>query len=92
MGSRMDLQEHEAEVDRNFDYFQGIVADLMTEHAGQYALLRHQEIVSYAKTAVEAITEGYRRFPDGLFSIQEVTTKPLDFGFYSHVGNLGPST
>ncbi|MDX2143687.1 MAG: hypothetical protein SFV19_10055 [Rhodospirillaceae bacterium] len=85
----MNIQEHEAEVDRNFDYFQGVVASLMAEHAGQHALLRHQQVDSFYDTSVAALIEGYKKFPDGLFSIQKVTVTPIDLGFYSHVGSLG---
>ena len=77
----------ENEVDQNFQYFQGIVADLMLSHAGQHAIIRHQEIVGYAVSATDAVTEGYRRFSDGLFSVQLITQTPLDLGFYSHAGS-----
>lgn len=79
----------EAEVDRNFEAFQKVVGSLMSIHAGKHAVLRHGEIVAYSKTAAQALTEGYRRFPDGLFSVQEVADKPLDLGFYSHVASVG---
>ena len=38
----------------------------------------------YAKS-IEAYRAGLERFPDRVFSIQEVTDEPIDLGFFSHV-------
>ena len=77
----------EKEVDANFDYFQGIVGSIIDKHAGQYALIRAQKIVTYASSAGDAATEGYKRYPDEMFSVQLVTQEPLDLGFYSHAAS-----
>lgn len=79
--------DHDFEVDRNFQAFQQIVGGLMATHAGQFAVLRQGAVDAYFKTAGEALIAAYRKFPDGLFSVQEVADRPLDLGFYSHVAN-----
>lgn len=79
----------DAEIDRNFDFFQSVVSNLLKDHAGQHAILRGQNIVSFHPSSVAALTAAYEKFPDGLFSVQEVTVTPLDLGFYSHVASIG---
>jgi hypothetical protein len=84
----MSQQDHETEVDLNFNYFQSIVTNLMAEHAGQHVVLRHQRVDSFYDSPATAFVEGYKKFPDGLFSVQKVTTTPIDLGFYSHVAGI----
>jgi len=80
-------QSHEVEIDQNYEAFQKVVGSLMPTHAGQFAVLRRQVVVDYYKTAGEALIAAYQKYPDGLFSVQEVADRPLDLGFYSHVAN-----
>jgi hypothetical protein len=75
-----------SEVDMNFDYFERNLAKLLPDHAGQYALLRHCEIIDFFDGAGEAYRTGLSRYPDRLFSIQEVDPEPVDLGFFSRVG------
>lgn len=42
----MDRKQKQREVDQNYDYFTGILKDIMPDHAGEYAVIRHKEIVS----------------------------------------------
>ncbi len=73
------------EIDRNFDAFQRIVQSLMPARKGQWALMRHGEIVSYHGSAAAAEGTGVTRYEDDLFSIQEVTDEVIDLGYFSHV-------
>ena len=82
-------EQIEAEVDKNFDFFQRVVSGLLDDHSGEFALLRHQQIVEFFSSSVSAITAGYRKYSDGLFSVQEVVNTPVDLGFYSHAANPG---
>jgi hypothetical protein len=79
----MEVQRN-IEIERNFQYFLGKVADLLPSHAGQYALLRNQSVVEIFPSVLAAVNAGHTRFDDDLFSIQEVVDRPLDLGFYSH--------
>jgi len=79
------------EIEQNFKAFEGLVASLMPQHAGEFALLRAKELVGVFPTAVDAMTEGYHRFGDGLFSIQRVIDRPVDLGFISYAGGDGDS-
>lgn len=73
------------EVDRNYDAFVRVLATLLPEHRDQFALMRDGKIVGFFVKPGEANRAGVERFPDGIFSIQEVTDEPIDLGFWSHV-------
>lgn len=81
----MDRAEQRLEVDRNYDAFVRLLAKILPKHRGQYALMRERKIVAYFDAPGDANIEGTNRFPDGVFSIQEVTDEPIDLGFWSHV-------
>jgi hypothetical protein len=83
----MDADRQKSEVDRNYDVFVRMLADILPEHRDQLALMREGEIVGYFEKPGDAYRAGLGRFPDGIFSIQEVTDEPIDLGFWSHVGN-----
>lgn len=73
------------EVDANFDSFQSLIPKLMAENRrGQFALMRHQEIVSYHDSEHRALASGRATFVDGIYSVQEITDRPADLGFFSH--------
>jgi hypothetical protein len=69
------------EVDQNFDYFERNLARYLVEHPNQYVLLHERQEIAFFDRAIDAYQEGKRRFPDGKFSIQQVTDEPLDLGF-----------
>jgi hypothetical protein len=81
----MDMQRQNEEVDRNYDAFMRVLGDLLPEHRDEYALMRDGEIVAFFVKPGDANCEGVARFPDQIFSIQEVTDEPIDLGFWSHV-------
>lgn len=82
MNTELDL-----EIDRNLYAFLPRIPQLMAEHEGAYALLRHQEVVSLHKRLRDALDEASAKFSDGLFSIQQVTDKPIELGFFSYADN-----
>lgn len=81
--------DFDTEVDANFEAFREKLPDLIKAHQGQYVLLRHREIEGFFVDVKSAIETGMSRFSDQLFSVQEVTTKPADLGFFSHAIDLG---
>lgn len=83
----MDLDKISVEVDRNYDYFQRNLSRYVGEHRGQYALVRSRKVIEFFNDPGEAAREGSSRFPDQIFSIQEVTDAPIDLGLYSYASN-----
>jgi hypothetical protein len=83
----MDAARQQSEVDRNYDAFVRLLADILPRHRDKLALMRDGKIVDYFDKPGDAYRAGLEHFPDGIFSIQEVTEEPIDLGFWSHVGN-----
>lgn len=81
----MTTAAQRAQIDVNYDAFQRTLAAILPQHRDEYALMRDREIVDYYGSAGDAYRAGLDRFPDRLFSIQEVTDEPIDLGFFSHV-------
>lgn len=82
----MDAARQRQEVDRNYDAFTRILGSILPAHRDQLALMRDGRIVDYFDKPKDALRAASERFPDGIFSIQEVTDEPIDLGFWSHVG------
>lgn len=61
------------EVDHNFDAFQRLLPEIISQHRGAFALMHNREIVTYFTTPIDAHAAGEKLFPDGVFSIQQVT-------------------
>jgi hypothetical protein len=83
----MDQARQKAEVDHNYDAFVRMLGGILADHRDQLALMRDGRIVDFFDRPGDAYRTGMERFPDGIFSIQEVTDEPIDLGFWSHVGN-----
>jgi hypothetical protein len=81
------MSGQQQQVDGNLDFFVSELPKLTQTHMGQFALLRHKEITDFFSTPVDALKAGRSLYPDGLFSIQQVTEAPIDLGFFSHAGN-----
>ena len=81
----MDERRQKQEVDRNYDAFMRQLASLLPDHRNQYALMRDGQIVAFFDKPGDAYHAGVQRFPDEVFSLQEVTDEPIDLGFFSHV-------
>jgi hypothetical protein len=61
------------------------LGSLLPEHRDEYALMRDSVVVDFYRKPGEANRAGVERFPDQIFSIQEITDEPIDLGFWSHV-------
>lgn len=81
----MDEAKQRTEVDRNYDAFTRMLGKLLPEHRDQLALMRDGEVVSFYDKPRDALLAAHDLFPDGIFSIQEITDEPLDLGFWSHI-------
>ena len=72
------------EVDTNYDFFLEYLKNhkkVQQEHKGEYALIRHQEIIGFFQDDYEAIKWGQEQYPDHMFSIQDVDNKPYKIGY-----------
>jgi hypothetical protein len=76
-------QDREREIDENFDFFQRNLSRYLKDHRGQFALLRSRTVIEFFEGPGEAYRSGLARFPDELFSIQEVEDRPAETGLMS---------
>lgn len=77
------------EIERNLFAFLAQVPELLEEHRGHFALLKAQRVVSIHDKLSQALAEGAKRFSDGLFSIQQITDRPVELGFFSYAEDHG---
>ena len=87
MEPQIDKGRLRAEVDANYDVFVRLLSSLLPKHRDEFALMRDGKIVGLFVKPGEANRAGVETFPDGIFSIQEVTDEPIDLGFWSHVAS-----
>lgn len=80
----MEQNRFETEVDRNYAAFEKMSPELLAGKRGKVALLRSEAVVGFFTGESDALAAGRVNFPDGLFSVQEVTDRPADLGFFSH--------
>jgi hypothetical protein len=76
-------QDRQHEIDANYDFFQRNLARYLKDRRGQFALLRARSVVDFFDGPGEAYRSGLTRFPDELFSIQEVEDRPAEMGLVS---------
>ena len=81
----MDKAKQSREVDENYDAFQRQLGKLLPDHRDEYALMRSRKIVGFYADVGDAFRAGISKFPDQIFSIQEVTDQPIDLGLASYV-------
>ena len=81
----MTTPEKRRELDTNFAAFRKMLPDLMKSRTGKYALMRHEKVVEFFDTMRDAFVYALRVYPDDMFSIQEVTTRVVDLGWFSRV-------
>ena len=77
------MADRRTEVERNYEAFQEMLPELMESSPGEWALLHRRQLVEVFYTSAEAVAAGEVRYPDGCFSIQEITTHPLSLGWFS---------
>jgi len=77
-------EELRKELAENFQEFSRQLGELIRTHPGKFALMRQKQIVEFYDTAQDAFLTGQRLYADGLFSVQEIATAPVDLGFFSH--------
>ena len=85
----MTKHTQQEEVDQNYEAFKEMLSELMESDAGRFALLHNRELVACFDTNHDASQAG-RKFPEGKpFSVQKITRKPVDLGYFSHARILG---
>lgn len=79
--------EKQREIDANYQAFRDILPELMKTHGGKFVVMRHQKPIEFFDTARDSLVFATRGYDDGLFSIQEVTDKIVDLGWFSYAAS-----
>ena len=82
-GATPDRKKLDKQIRKNYDAFSRMTFERELE--GKYALLRDKKLVEVLDTVADAYKLGNEKFPDRMFSIQEIGARPVDLGFMSHV-------
>ena len=72
----------EEQVKLNYDVFKKLLPSLLKD-VNKYALMRDGEVVAIYDTMPDAVTTAQKLFPDGRWSIQRITDKPINLGYRS---------
>ncbi len=86
---RKAADSQQEEVDRNYEAFQAMLPELIKTDANRTALMRGRKVIACFDTSQDAIRAGRAMFEDGVFSIQEVTKRSINLGYFSHAGLVG---
>lgn len=84
MGTQMAAAERSREIEANYAAFLKRLPEISQTHSGKFAVMRHGEIVDFFDTIGDAARFVGKMYPDGQFSIQEVTQRSANLGFYSY--------
>ena len=74
----------QTEVDRNYEAFQKLLPELIAEHNGRFALMRGEKVEQIFDSVHDAVVFAKDKYDDDLFSVQEITERIVDMGFFSH--------
>ena len=85
----MTKHTQQEEVDRNYEAFKRMLSSLMESDQGRFALLHNGELVACFDTNRDAVQAGEKLLEGKLFSVQKITGKPIDLGYFSHARVLG---
>ena len=83
----MEAHRRKVEIDRNYDAFVRVLGSIIEDHRDQLALMRDGRIEGFYDTPRQALIAASEMFPDGRWSIQDVTDEPIDLGFWSHLAS-----
>lgn len=77
-------------LEEELTYFQANKADLLLHHTGEFALIRHQQLVGTFPTFGEAYEAGVKQFGTEPFLVQHIADQPDQIQYPALVvGRLG---
>ena len=69
------LTEQERIVRQNYKAFRAELRWMLAAHDGEFVVLRNRKVIGFFTSPTDAWEFGEENFPDGRFSIQEVTDR-----------------
>lgn len=77
------MSPRQIEIDRNYDFFQRNLATFLSEHRGEYALIKDAVVIGWFSGPGDAYRAGLAQFGEQPFSIQEADDRPAELGMGS---------
>ncbi|MHC8509746.1 MAG: hypothetical protein ACYYKD_10235 [Rhodospirillales bacterium] len=81
----LDKEILRREVDQNYEAFNEMLPELLKTAPDQFVLLRGKENIAVFETADDAFIFAEAQYPDGVYSVQQITSDIVDLGYFSHV-------
>jgi len=78
------------ELEENYKAFEKLLPTFRLQDNGKFVLMRHGAAVNIFDSAKDAIIFAEAQYNDGLYSVQQITTKIVDLGYFSHAVSSGP--
>lgn len=84
----LEKEQRLEEVTKNFQAFQKLLPSIERRFAGKFAVLRKEEIIDYFDSMSDAVKYAEAKYEDSLYSIQKVSSRVVDLGYFSHAGAI----
>ena len=82
-------EKMEQELINNYKAFQKLLPELEPTDAGKYALMRKGKLSQIFDSPGDAMKFAEEKYTDGLYSIQQITDRVVELGYFSHAVHLG---
>ena len=85
----MSTEKQQVEVDRNYETFKALLPGLLKTDFGRYALMQNRKVIACFDTSRDAMQVGRILLEGKHFSVQHVTNRFVELGYYSRFGIVG---
>jgi len=75
------------EIKKNYVRFLAIRESLNRNGKDKFVIMRHESVVKYCETLLDANLKAKSMFDDGIFSIQEIDPEPVELGYFSYAND-----
>jgi hypothetical protein len=81
-GISIETMTQDEQVKLNYEAFKKLLPELLKDE-NKFALMRDGELIAVYDTLNDVIVTAEKMYPDGRWSLQEITNKPINLGFRS---------
>jgi hypothetical protein len=81
---QMITHDREQELETNFAEFEKLLPTFQAQDNGKYVLMRYGKTVNIFDSNKDALIFAQAQFSDGMYSIQQITNKVMDLGYFSY--------
>jgi hypothetical protein len=74
----------QTELENNYREFEKLLPTFLPQEHGKFVLMRRGQKVNVFDSAKDAVIFAEAQFKDGIYSVQQITIKTVDLGYFSH--------